>query len=157
MPDQPDLHSLAGTLADLGADIASQNQRIGEQNALITRQNEQLKKFVPRSRLWLTVAALVVAVAVSIGVLVVAFHRSATDRDEAIHRNACALRGVLSQAQSAGSRNPLPASLDADSRAFVEESRKRAQEFYTSALADIDATLHDLGGPPCANPIVPPG
>lgn len=71
---------------------------------------------------------------------------TATDLSEdAIARNTCALKGILEAAQSSAVRNPIPPGLDEATRAFVEQSRANADAFYKKHLADMNATLTDLG------------
>lgn len=74
--------------------------------------------------------------------------------EDAIVRNTCALKGVLELAQSTSTRNPIPPGLDADLRALVEQSRVTAAAFYAKALADLDATLAEMGRSTCpASPL----
>jgi hypothetical protein len=154
-----EFESLQRSLSGVQDDLRRQAEARTAQNALMAEQTEALKavkdrlpSFIERRQFWPTIVAVLLVVVLAVVGGYFTARAVAGARDEAIRRNACALRGVLAQAQSSGSRNPIPSGLDEQSRRFVEDSRKQAAEFYGSALADIDATLSDLGGPPCAPP-----
>lgn len=53
------------------------------------------------------------------------------------HETTCGVRGVLLLAQTASSRNPIPADLDPASRERVESQRAQATAFYDNALEEL--------------------
>jgi hypothetical protein len=154
-----ELQLVQDALAQVGGAMKAQAKREERTLALLAELSdkadeveEKLPSFVERRQFWPIIGVVVfIVVVAAVGGLLIA-KAIAGGRDDAIRRNACALRGVLSQAQSAGGRNPIPPGLDDESRRFVEDSRRRSAEFYSAATADIDATLRDLGGPPCPAP-----
>lgn len=50
------------------------------------------------------------------------------------HGTTCGLRGIIISAQSSSTRNPLPDTLDPNTRAFVEKQREDSREFYRRSL-----------------------
>lgn len=50
------------------------------------------------------------------------------------HQTTCGVHGILIQARTASLRNPVPADLPPEQKAFVEAQREQASEFYADAL-----------------------
>lgn len=148
-------HDLTSLMANLSTMLDTQTEQIFSLRETVDDQNTQLKNFVPKRRFRVSVGVilLVVVFAGLSGWAIVS--RTTAARDEAIWRNACSLRGVLSLAQSSATRNPVPPGLGEDLAKLVEDSRKQATAFYAKSFSDIDATLETLGRGPCpVSPVV---
>lgn len=136
------VHSFQAEVAEMRTDI----ETLPERFALRAEVDAKWAKAKRRAR----AAAVLVVVLVVAGVLSVfraqVIEASARDRDEAVRKNACILKGILDQAQSSANRNPVPPGIDDATREFVERARAQSAEFYRRALDDLNDTLAELKG-----------
>lgn len=164
---QVEIGALQHALDGVRGEMAEQNDLIKAQNEKLAKVEAKLPNFLGRRQFRTAMVAIVLVILLAMFTvwqlrqadirrqngraadLAVGAQAAATARDEAIWRNACSLRGVLSLAQSSATRNPVPPGLGADLTKLVEDSRKQAAAFYAKSIADIDATLETLGRGPC--------
>jgi hypothetical protein len=149
-----DFAALAGAVESLGAELVEQNRKIGAQNELITKQNEQLKKFVPRRRFRWLVAGIVVAAIVLFGIgwkfrvsdqtrlrdrdaqqaqTAISQHQTLVAGCERSNDQRAALRRVIERAYTP---TPIPDGLPPELRDLVEQSQQRQASQREEQLKD---------------------
>ena len=137
-------------------DIAAQSTRAGDAATAIggklDQQADDLADLTARlkwTRVGLVSAVIGFAIFVAFAVAVtVRFRHQDAERVRAQVANTCTLRNLLVSAQSSAVRNPVPDDLSPEQRAFVEASRKQAQEFYTQQLAALPQVTCPAHGAP---------
>lgn len=81
------------------------------------------------------VVAAVVTILAYVTVSTLADNRRSTC--QALNNDRSALRGILTQGQTAAQRNPLPPGLTPDQTAYYQQQRAAGAAFYADALAKL--------------------
>lgn len=107
----------------LAVEVAELTARVAESDEKYVKRTEAEKKAIrfKQAIVAITIAGLGVAGCVGATLFL-------------NHGTTCGLRGIIISAQSSSTRNPLPDTLDPQTRAYVEKQREDSREFYKRSL-----------------------